>query len=86
MQYDRLIKISIGESRNSLNWRQTDLMWSDFVGRLRNPLRTPEKFDEYIHMPKSQQGTLKDVGGFVGGTLNGTRRKASAVTGRAGHP
>lgn len=82
MQNDRLIKISIGESRNSLNWRQTDLMWSDFVGRLRNPLRTPEKFDEYIHMPKSQQGTLKDVGGFVGGTLNGTRRKASAVTGR----
>nr|DAG29464.1 MAG TPA: hypothetical protein [Caudoviricetes sp.] len=33
MDNDRVIKISIGESRNSLNWRQTNLLWSDFVGR-----------------------------------------------------
>lgn len=82
MQNDRPIKISIGESRNSLRWQRTDLMWSDFTERLKNPLRTPETFDEYIHMPKAKQGALKDVGGFVGGTLDGTRRKASAVTGR----
>lgn len=33
-------------------------------------------------MPKGQQDDLKDVGGFVAGTLNGVRRKASAVAGR----
>ncbi|MGG0891674.1 VapE domain-containing protein [Cytobacillus horneckiae] len=33
-------------------------------------------------MPKKQQDDLKDVGGFVGGTLAGNRRKASSVIGR----
>jgi predicted P-loop ATPase len=37
---------------------------------------------EYLHLPKSRQDTLKDAGGFVGGTLAGSRRKANAVTGR----
>ena len=33
-------------------------------------------------MPKSRQAELKDVGGYVGGTLTGGRRKASCVSGR----
>jgi predicted P-loop ATPase len=33
-------------------------------------------------MPKQKQDELKDVGGFVAGTLQGNRRKAKAVTGR----
>lgn len=33
-------------------------------------------------MSKSQQGNVKDVGGFVGGTLKGGRRKADAVVWR----
>lgn len=32
-------------------------------------------------MEKSQQDDLKDIGGFVGGQLNGPRRKMDAVTG-----
>lgn len=36
----------------------------------------------YLLMKKTQQDDLKDVGGFVGGTFNGTRRKASEVKGR----
>ena len=31
---------------------------------------------------KAQQDDLKDIGGFVGGTLSGTRRKANNITGR----
>ena len=79
---DRLLKISVGASRNSLNWQLTEILWSDFIRRVRIPVRSQETFDEYIRMQKLQQGALKDIGGFVGGALNGTRRKAEAVTGR----
>ena len=41
-----------------------------------------ETLAEYLHLPKSKQDELKDVGGFVAGSLSGNRRKASAVTGR----
>ena len=35
-----------------------------------------------MRMTKPQQDDLKDVGGFVAGTLRDGRRKASTVTGR----
>ena len=82
MQYDRKLIISIGNSRNSTNWIPSEVMWSEFIDRLRTPQRTPETFDDYMRLSKRQQGDLKDIGGFVGGALQGTRRKASAVTGR----
>lgn len=41
----------------------------------RNPCRIPK-------LKKAQQDDLKDIGGFVGGTLNGPRRKANNVAGR----
>lgn len=82
MLNDRLLKISVGSSRNSLNWQLTEILWSDFIRRVKVPIRSQETFDEYIRMQKAQQGILKDIGGFVGGTLNGLRRKAEAVTGR----
>lgn len=82
MQFDRKVTCSIGSSRNSTNWMKTDFMWSQFIERLRIPQRTPETYEGYMKLSKRQQGELKDIGGFVGGSLNGTRRKASAVTGR----
>jgi len=57
-------------------------MWSELVGRLKTPVRGKETLTEYIGYRKSQQDDLKDVGGFVAGTLLGNRRKATAVTGR----
>lgn len=82
MQYDRKLVVSVGASRNSKNWIRTEYMWSEFIDRLRTPQRTAETFEEYMKLSKGQKGELKDIGGFVGGTLDGTRRKASAVTGR----
>ena len=35
-----------------------------------------------MHLPKSKQDDLKDIGGFVGGSLRGQRRKAENVIGR----
>ena len=79
---DRLLVISVGNSRKSTNWVRTEIMWSEFVNRLRTPQRTPETIEEYLNMTKAQQGQLKDIGGFVGGALNGTQRKAKNVTER----
>ena len=80
--YDRQITITIGASRKSAVWNSNIMLWSEFCERLRTPVRSPETLSQYLAMPKSQQDELKDVGGFVGGTFNGTRRKADKVTGR----
>lgn len=82
MLNNRLLAISVGSSRKSINWQKTEILWSEFVEKLRVPQRTPEKLEEYLNMSAAQQGYLKDIGGFVGGTLSGPHRKASAVTGR----
>lgn len=79
---DRRLAISVGNSRKSINWQKTDMLWSEFVEKLRIPQRTPEQLEEYLNMPAAQQGSLKDIGGFVGGTLSGPHRKADSVTGR----
>lgn len=82
MNYNRNLHISIGNSRKSTTWQQTSMMWQDFVERLQNPVRGKETQAEYKALPKSRQDELKDVGGFVGGSLLGGRRKANYVTGR----
>ena len=55
---------------------------SELYERLRIPNRGVETLAEYMRMSKTRQDDLKDVGGFVGGSLNGGRRKANNVTGR----
>lgn len=82
MQYDRQIVISAAGSRKATQWPAQTLFWSDMVERLRTAVRGTETLAEYLKLPKSQQDELKDVGGFVAGTLAGNRRKASNVTGR----
>ena len=82
MRNDKEIKISIGGSRKALVWQQQSLMWSAFCDKLANPVRSAETLEEYMALPKIKQDELKDVGGYVGGTLAGERRKASNVTGR----
>ena len=82
MTNDRQITITVGASRNSIDWRPQTLLISELWERLRVPQRSTETVAEYLSMTKGQQDQLKDVGGYVAGTLNGTRRKASAVTGR----
>lgn len=75
MQYDRRIKITTGTSRKATVWTGQELYWSEFVARISLPVRTQESFAAYMQMRKPEQDALKDTGGFVGGTLNGTRRK-----------
>lgn len=82
MEHDRLIHVSIGNSRLSKEWIQSEFLWSEFVAKLQMPQRSAETFEEFQKLSKADQGKLKDVGGFVGGTLSGKQRKANAVTGR----
>lgn len=75
--------ISAGNSRKSINWKQEKIVLSAFFDRLKEPPRSPETLAEYKGLPKAEQDRLKESrGGYVGGTLNGTRRLAKAVTGR----
>ena len=82
MRYNRQLKISTGGSRKATHWPESILLWSEFVERLKTPIRGTETIEEYLALPKGQQDALKDVGGFVGGSLAGARRKAANVTGR----
>lgn len=82
MLNDKLLKITVGNSRKAVNWIAQDIMWSELCEKLRTPSRSTETLAEYFTLTKSKQDDLKDVGGFVGGTLNGNRRKADAVNGR----
>lgn len=79
---DRQISISVGDNRWSKNWRQSTITVSELYRRLSRPIVGTETLAEYLKMPKKQQDALKDVGGFVGGTLNDPHRKAVNVTGR----
>ena len=82
MTYDRKITVTTGASRKSVVWQPQVLLISELWEKLRLPVRGTETMAEYLRLGKSQQDELKDVGGYVGGTLKGVRRKADAVTGR----
>ena len=79
---DRQITISVGASRKSTDWRPQTLTLSALYERLSQPVRSTETISEYLSMTKGEQDQLKDIGGFVAGTLSGPRRKADAVVGR----
>lgn len=74
-QNDRKIKIATGTSRRSLQWLQQEMLWSDFVQKLSAPVRTSETYAEYRGYTKAEQDVIKDIGGFVGGTLREGKRR-----------
>lgn len=82
MLNDKLLNITVGSGRKAVSWIPQEIMWSEMCEKLRTPSRSTETLAEYFALPKSKQDDLKDVGGFVGGTLKGSRRKADAVSGR----
>ena len=82
MQNNKMLKICSAGNRKATVWARSDIMWSEFVERLKTPIRGVETLDEYINLPKSKQDELKDVGGFVGGTFKHDRRKSAYVEGR----
>lgn len=72
---DRQIRISTGTGRRAVLWTEQRMYWSQFLEKISHPERTTETLAEYKSLPKRTQDELKDIGGFVGGTLKGGRRK-----------
>ena len=71
--------ISEGASRFSTSWKNKQIRWSELLKRLQDPTRTQETQAEYFKMKKADQDKIKDVGGFVGGTLSDGHRKSDTV-------
>lgn len=70
------VAIAIGTNRQDKHWKNTSISWAEFCGRCSKPIRTDETLSDYMAMPKDEKGEIKDVGGFVCGTLkvnNGSR-------------
>ena len=81
--HDGSLPISTGASRKELYWKNTEMLWSELLDKLSGTVRTHETQAEYTKAPKSRKDEIKDVGGFVGGTLTGGRRKAGSVLERS---
>lgn len=82
IKYDGSLQIAIGKSRLEKEWKNKSVTWSALLKKLETPVRTAETHAEYMKMGKLDQDRIKDIGGFVGGTLKGGRRKADAVESR----
>ncbi len=82
MNYNRLLKISTASHRTATHWPASEMMWSDFIDKLKTPIRSTETYEAYMKMSKTEQDNLKDVGGFVGGYSKDGSRAANKMIGR----
>lgn len=76
---DAAIDIAFGSHRNAKSWRNKEYLWSDLVARLQKTHYTAETHAEYMNLEKKRQDEIKDIGGFVGGYLQGGRRLKANV-------
>lgn len=75
--------LSVGGSVRATDWQCEEWTLAKFIDKLANPRRTAETTAEYAAMDKSERSARKDVGGYVGGTLKGTRRAKGEVESRS---
>ena len=79
-----MIRLSIGNSRMEKHWNLVEMELSEFRDRISHTRRTAETVEQYRKLGKAKQDEIKDVGGFVLGTLKGGRRKKDCVLNRSG--
>ncbi|SHI90781.1 Predicted P-loop ATPase and inactivated derivatives [Clostridium amylolyticum] len=82
IKYDGSVALATGKSRNETHWKNRNILWSDLVEKLKNTTRTPETYAEYMKLPKPERDRIKDVGGFVGGSIKNGRRKSENIANR----
>lgn len=73
------LNIATVNKRRTVLWRNKIMTWSELVEKLSRTTRTQESYKEYMGSTKKMQAEIKDVGGFVGGYLDGGRRKVGSV-------
>jgi len=76
------ITISVGESKKATRWVPKTVSWERLVRKLSTPVITSETVAEYAAMTKDQRGEVKDVGGYVGGRIEGGVRRAGNISDR----
>lgn len=75
--------ISTGRSRTDAKWLPREVSWTQLQDLLREPRRTAESAAEYRSWAKPKRDRAKDIGGFVGGALEGGKRSARTVRSRS---
>lgn len=74
--------ISTGASKREKSWKNQEVTWDKFIQRLKKPTVTSETYAQYLKFDKDKQASIKDVGGFVGGVINGGRRLKNSCSAR----
>lgn len=78
--HDGPLEIAVGYSATTKVWKNTKTKWSNLVSKLSKATKTQETYKQFMSASKTDQGKIKDVGGFVGGHLDkGIRRKSSVA-------
>lgn len=78
------IRLCTGNSRMEKRWNQIEVELNEFRNRISITHRTAETVEQYKRLSKAKQDDIKDVGGFVLGTLKDGRRKKDSVLTRSG--
>ena len=79
MAEGRELIIATAPGRKSKTWTNRKVPWLRFLEKLQKVTRTGETMAEYRRMTKAQKDARKDVGGFVGGYLEGGKRRKGHV-------
>lgn len=77
------IRLCTGNSRMEKRWNLTEMELDEFRDRISTTHRTAETVEQYRKLSKAKQDDIKDVGGFVLGTLKDGRRKKDSVLTRS---
>lgn len=83
IKYDGKISIAVGKNRKDTTFKNKTTSFSSFLNKLSKTHTTTETVEEYSKMSKAKQDDVKDIGGFVGGSLKEGRRKAENVLNRS---
>ena len=75
--------IAVADKRTAKTWKNTKVTWRQLCDKCRKSIRTSETIAQYTAMSRDEQSRIKDVGGFVGGYLEGGSRKAESVKSRS---
>lgn len=79
MNHDGKLDIAYGVSAESKVWKNKKVLWSELVEKLSIEHKTKETYKEYMALSKTDQGRIKDIGGYVGGYLRGGRRNIDTI-------
>lgn len=74
------IWLSVGRHRKETKWKNKKFTWPELLQRFSQCQYTGETVKEYAAMSLDEQAPIKDVGGFVGGSIQGGRRKKGAIS------